>query len=364
MDIDMGMIVLFTVLLTCFSVFRLRLSFLQKSLYLLGILLIWNECALSDLKSGIFVCFLLIINYIVYKTRSLRKVTLISLGLGLILVLSYNLQSAIPMSKTLADKDTTEIAVRKTKVRANLQGTKMGDGYKANFNALQGCTIYKGKLYQFFHNGYYEIRDVETMLLEREGHLALPISIHFGSVQFGMTVNKGCTMPYLYATDDAPSSGNVYEIDFEKQTIIANYNIKDESIAAYDFERNTGHLIGTSGDNISIKTFDLTSDKLISIIHLSAGRQLETLQSAIFKNGLIYLLSGKTGSSMIITKINADKQQIEDIYEYPFDGEPEGLTFKADGNLIITAAIGSWTEGRGTDRYIHSEYFVISKEDI
>lgn len=360
----MGTILLCTVSLTCVLVCRLRASYILRLLYVAGILLIWNECILSDLRSSIFVCILLIACGIAYKTKSLRSVTITSLILILPLLLLTKFQPFIPVDETSDTKETLKIADAKTKVCASLQGVWMGDGYKDHYNALQGCTIYKGKLYQFFHNGYYEIRDVETMQLEREGHLALPISIHFGSVQFGMTVNKGCTMPYLYATDDAPSSGNVYEIDFEKQTIIANYNIKDESIAAYDFERNTGHLIGTSGDKISIKTFDLTSDKLISIIHLSAGRQLETLQSAIFKNGLIYLLSGKTGSSMIITKINADKQQIEDIYEYPFDGEPEGLTFKADGNLIITAAIGSWTEGRGTDRYIHSEYFVISKEDI
>lgn len=360
----MGTILLCTVSLTCVLVCRLRASYILRLLYVAGILLIWNECILSDLRSSIFVCILLIACGIAYKTKSLRSVTITSLILILPLLLLTKFQPFIPVDETSDTKETLKIADAKTKVCASLQGTKMGDGYKANFNALQGCTIYKGKLYQFFHNGYYEIRDVETMLLEREGHLALPISIHFGSVQFGMTINKGCTMPYLYATDDNTNCGNVYIIDFEKQTVIANYDIKEGCIAAYDFESNTGYLTRTSGEHIGLKAFDLSSGEEKSTAHLSAGRPMEMLQSAIFNKGFIYLLSGQTGSSMIITKINADKQQIEDIYEYPFDGEPEGLTFTADGNLIITAAIGSWTEGRGTDRYIHSEYFVISKEDI
>lgn len=357
----MWLIILFTVLLFFALLFVVvKAHIVQKFLIALCVLFLWNQCVLSDIKSWLFVAFLLFLSLVAYKYRKVKAI-LLCLGIALLIIVTSPLIGCFQFGKDDSNMTVSEdtVASRDNIIPQELTGVRMGDAYKGNFNALQGCCLYDGKLYQFFNNGYYEVRNADNIQLEREGRIVLPVRIHYGSVQFGNNINHECSMPYLYATDDASSEGNVYVIDFEKQKIIANYNVVGGGIAAYDFSKNEGYLICSGEGILEVTSFDLVSGDKKGTIKLQSNSSLETLQSAVFHNGYIFILSGYTGRSLIITKVDVVNKRIVARRDYGFGGEPEGIFFREDGKIVVTAAVGSWTAGKGSDKYIHSEYLVL-----
>lgn len=345
-----------------------KCSHSYKSLIVLLLLSLWNACVLSDVKTWIFVVFVAFSAFVAYTTRKKNNNIFFFLVAILLLFITLffvdNVKCGCGDDKESVKSSTVSSILPKSEGKDRLQGTRLGDGYKGNYCALQACTIYNGKLYQFFHNGYYEIYDAENMQFISEGCLILPFEIHYGSVQFGEKIHAGCKMPYLYATDHANKEGNVYVIDFEKQKIIVNYNVIGGSIAAYDFSANCCYLIDKDDNTFYVTPFDLASGTKKDLIKLPIKGKAEILQTANFHNGYIYILSGKLDYSMNITKIDVTNWKIAKRKDYSFMGEPEGLSFRTNGEIIVTANVGSWTEGKGTDRYIHSEYVIITDGDL
>lgn len=329
--------------------------------------MLWNISVLSNAKILIFVVFLIFIACVIYKNKNTKSLLLCQLG-SLALFALYLLVDNVKFynageTEINRHKKTCEPSLKSID-RIRLFGTRLGDGYKGNYCALQACTLYKGKLYQFFHNGYYEIYDAENMQFIEEGRLNLPFEIHYGSVQFGKDIHAGCKMPYLYATDHANNEGNVYVIDFDKQKIIINYNVVGGSIAAYDFSKNSCYLIDKDENTICVTPFELGSGTRKELIKMPIKGDSEILQTATFHNGYIYILSGKSDYCMTITKVDVGNWNIAQRKDYFFMGEPEGLFFRNNGEIIVTANVGSWTEGKGTEKYIHSEYVIISDCDL
>lgn len=359
----MWLIVICTFLLSVFIIIRsLKTHYSYILFIILCLLFIWELCALSDTKMWAYVVSLLVIDIIAYKFKSIKSVSCSLIGLVFLVSLTPGISDihfAVNGEMYISPKDSIDDIEDKDNLSLKVEGVRMGSAYKGSYNALQGCTIYKGKLYQFFNNGYYEIRNIDNMQLESEGRVTLPVRVHYGSVQFSDRISAGCSMPYLYATDDAYNEGNVYKIDFEKQEIIANYNVVGGGVAAYDFSKNVGYLIDTNNNVIQVASFDLISGKKTEFISLSADESLEILQSAVFHNGYIYILSGYTGRSLIISKIDLDNRRIVARKDYIFNGEPEGLFFRRDGKIVITAVVGSWNDVVGSDEYVHSEYVMI-----
>lgn len=359
----MWLIVLVVFLLSVFVIFKsIRLNYYSQLFLVFCFLLIWNFCVLSDTKMWVFISFLLLIDVIVFKYKKIKIFYLYLIGLVLFVSL-FLVISNLFISLNSVDNVFPESAMGNIKSEEKkylkLEGVRMGDAYKGSFNALQACTVYKGKLYQFFNNGYYEIRNVQNMQIESEGRLDIPFEIHYGSVQFGDKIHKGCTMPYLYATDHVSSEGNVYVIDIEKHKIIQNYNVLGGSICAYDFSEMIGYLIDKDDTYITITPFNLVSGVKYKTMNIPFGNSIETLQTAVFHSDFIYVLSGYTGYSLILTKVNPIDRKIVDRRDYYFNGEPEGIFFRKDGKIVVTANVGSWTEGKGTDKYVHSEYVII-----
>lgn len=325
--------------------------------------MVWNECAVSVLWSIVFSLSLLLVVFFSIKyeriTSSYKVIAFIAVFLCFIIA-SRNF--SIMPDKSIDEIGKTDILeYNRSKQYEISEGVRMGDGYKDDYCALQACTIYNGELYQFFNKGYYEIRDLNTMALKRDGFLNLHVGIHFGSVAFADRIEKGCSMPYLYATDDVGNSGNVYVIDFEKQKIVLNYSIVGGNIAAFDFSKETGYLIDGSGKLLKVKKFDIRSGDELDLIEIKASENLKTLQTVIFNNDNLFVLSGEINKLLMITQIDLGNNTVSNINSFPFWGEPEGL-FIRNGEMMVTAVVGSWEAERNSPNYIHSEYFVIKRK--
>lgn len=351
------------VLTICIVIRRFRLSLIIKSVIVLLLLFIWNLCATSFVENIYFTVALLSACFIAYNKRN-KKTAILEVAVVISCILAFPLvkkffESSMISSPVVATEDDDSLSYQ-SDVYTLSEGIRMGDGYKADFCALQSCTVYDGKLYQFFNKGYYEIRDTSSMKLEREGRLNIPVDIHFGSVAFSNKIERGCSMPYLYATDDKGNEGCVYVIDFEKQKIVSNYNVSGGSIAAFDFSKKYGYLVSTAINNIDIEKFELKSGNVIDLFSIPLKEKLATLQSVVFYKGRVYLLSGETGKSLFLSDIDPYNKQIE-IHSFPFKGEPEGLFFKENGDIVVTANIGEWGGVKTSKNYIHSEYFILRK---
>lgn len=306
----------------------------------------------------LFVCF------IAYKKRKKRTVIISSVVVIccvlLFSVVNKSADYSLNISTAVKAEINDSISFKSDEYTIS-DGIRVGDGYKADFCALQSCTVYNGKLYQFFNKGYYEIRDTSSMKLESEGKLNIPIDIHFGAVAFSDKIERGCSMPYLYATDDKGNEGCVYVIDFEKHKILSNYNVSGGSIAAFDFSNQYGYLVSTAKNNLDIEKFELKSGNVIEIVSIPIKEKLATFQSVVFYKGRLYLLSGETGKSLLLSDIDPYNKQVE-IHSFPFKGEPEGLFFKDNRDIVVTANMGEWGGDKNSENYIHSEYFIIKKK--
>lgn len=342
----------------------MKLSLLQNSLLLCFLLVVWNLCALSIEANILYMLALLCLCVVAYKKKNIKSVvrwgTLIAICTSaLMLVRGFADASVTPAS--VSEKQMVDSVSFKSDKYEISEGVWMGDGYKADYCALQACVLYKGELYQFFNKGYYEVRDTSSMKLVREGKLNIPVDIHFGSVAFSDKVESDCTMPYLYATDDAGREGCVYGIDFERQKVVSNYNINGGSIAAFDFENRTGYVVSTSDMSINVKKFDLESGSGTGSFAIPINEMLMTMQTVMYRNGKLYVLSGDTGKSLMLTEVDLSLRHAQ-IHSFPFKGEPEGLFFKDNGNIVITANLGNWSGDKNSNDYIHSEYFILRKK--
>lgn len=342
----------------------IKLSLLQNSVLICILLVVWNLCALSIVANVLYIVALLCLCVVAYNKKNIKSVV----RWGSLIAICT---SALLLVRGFADTSVTSASVSEKQIEDSVSfisdeyvlsdGVRMGDGYKADYCALQACVLYKGELYQFFNKGYYEVRDTSSMKLVREGKLNIPVDIHFGSVAFSDKAESDCTIPYLYATDDAGREGCVYCIDFERQKVVSNYNINGGSIAAFDFENRTGYVVSTSDMSINVKKFDMESGSESGSFAISINAMLMTMQTVIYRNGMLYVLSGDTGKSLILTEVDILKQQAK-INNFPFKGEPEGLFFKDNGDIVVTANLGNWSGGRNSKDYIHSEYFILRKK--
>lgn len=337
-----------------------NLSVLSESILLLFLLFAWNLCTLSVVANLLYFLSLSCLCVCAYKKRKIKTIIIWCVFCTSVITAVSIFTDMPSTSVPTSEKQKEEIVSFNSDAYMLSEGVRMGDGYKADYCALQACAIYKGELYQFFNKGYYEVRDTASMKLVREGKLNIPVDIHFGSVAFSNKVERGCTMPYLYATDDAGREGCVYVIDFEKQRIISNYNVAGGSIAAFDFEANIGYLVDTDNKGLVITTFDLRDGRKKEKLNIETDKSLNTLQTVICENGHLYLLSGEIGKSLMMTRIDLAKK-VADVNCFRFEGEPEGMFVKNNGDIIVTANIGEWNPSSKNEDRIHSEYFILKR---